>query len=67
VSDFILDGEDIGQVAIEALGPNLRGVFAVDQLPVTRTRAPDLRTLPSTIKSTPSSRPICCALTILPL
>ena len=59
VRDFVLDGEDVGEVAIVAVGPDMAAVEPLMSCAVTRTRAPALRTLPSSTNVTPArgSRP----------
>ena len=45
--DFVLHGEQISRVAVEALGPEMRIVSASISWAVTRIRLPERRTLPS--------------------
>ena len=32
--DFVLDGEDVGQISVVAIGPEVRSLFCIDQLGV---------------------------------
>src|SRR5271165_718729 len=45
--DLILHGEDVGEIAVVALGPDVIAGFGLDQLRVMRIRFPALRRLPS--------------------
>ncbi|GEC34903.1 hypothetical protein N181_28775 [Sinorhizobium fredii USDA 205] len=45
--DFVLQGEDIREVAVQAFGPKTAGAGGVDELRIDPTRAAALLTLPS--------------------
>src|SRR5271165_2019671 len=47
LGNVILDGEDVRNVSVKALGPEMPACLGVNQLRRMRTRLPDLRTLPS--------------------
>ena len=44
---LVLNRENVGELAIESLGPDVAAIAASISWPVTRTRLPALRTLPS--------------------
>ena len=64
---FVLHGEDLGEVAIETVCPDVRAALRVDELAGNADAVADLRTLPSSRYRTPSSRPTCFTSTGLPL
>jgi hypothetical protein len=45
--ELVLDGENVGEVAIEPAGPDMPPLLESINCAVTRTRLPALRTLPS--------------------
>ncbi|MGC2201399.1 MAG: hypothetical protein WA633_14810 [Stellaceae bacterium] len=45
--DLVLHREDVAEVAVIALGPDVGTRYCVDNCAVIRTRPPALRTLPS--------------------
>ncbi len=47
MSDFVLNDEDVGQITIIAIGPDVAVILGIDELSRDPHREPALRTLPS--------------------
>src|SRR5262249_17949699 len=66
-SNPVLQPKNVLKCSIETVCPKMAPVAASISCPVTRTRSPDRRTLPSSTYRTPSSRPTCFSPTARPL
>src|SRR2546426_6692780 len=64
---FVLQGQDVLQVAIVAFSPKVPAVAASINCAVTRTRLPERATVPSTTPSTFNSRAISGSVLRVPL
>ena len=67
VCDLVLKLEDVGEIPVVPLGPDVGSVAASINCPVTRTRLPARRMEPSRTYRTPSCSPISFTFTALPL
>ena len=66
-SNVILKLEDVSELSLKAIRPDVYTCRGIDELPVILSRLPLRRTLPSSTYRTPRSRPTCRISILLPL